>query len=130
VIVIRQHRIFREDLKNNPKVLYIFGDNLHRTGMGGQAKEMRGEPNAFGFATKRRPSHGELEDYFHDGEADVPGLLAAEYARLVYEITTHFCPIAVVIPSDGIGTGLALLHRYAPETLKTINNMLNQLEKF
>ena len=53
--VIYQKRICRDDLRRNPNAVYIFGDNEARTGLGGQAREMRGEPNAMGIATKRSP---------------------------------------------------------------------------
>jgi len=56
MIIIKQHKIYRKDLKNNPDVLYLFGDNLVQKGFGGQAKEMRGEPNAEGIPTKKLPS--------------------------------------------------------------------------
>jgi hypothetical protein len=54
-MIIYQKYIKREDLRANPTVLYVFGDNEARTGLGGQAKEMRGEPNAVGIATKASP---------------------------------------------------------------------------
>lgn len=64
MIILRQTRIYRADLAMNPKVLYVFGDNLERKGFGGQAYEMRGEPNAFGIATKRLASHYFPDSYF------------------------------------------------------------------
>jgi hypothetical protein len=36
---------------------YVFGDNGRRIGFGGQAKEMRGEPNAIGVATEWVPTN-------------------------------------------------------------------------
>jgi hypothetical protein len=36
--------------------IFLFGDNMQRTGLGGQAKEMRNEPNAFGVPTKWKPT--------------------------------------------------------------------------
>ena len=56
-MIIYQKFIYRSDLKANPSVLYLFGDNLQRVGLGGQAKEMRGEPNAVGIATKKAPDN-------------------------------------------------------------------------
>ena len=47
--------ITRDMVKASPQTLFVFGDNLARWGMGGQAKEMRGEPNALGIPTKRAP---------------------------------------------------------------------------
>lgn len=49
--------IKREKVRANPDVLYLFGDNDIRKGFGGQAKEMRGEPNAMGISTKKLPSN-------------------------------------------------------------------------
>ncbi len=45
----------------------MFGDNLVCRGLGGQAKEMRGEPNAVGYPTKRRPSMTSSA-FFDDGD--------------------------------------------------------------
>lgn len=53
--LIYQKMIFRKDLKTNPDKLYVFGDNVERQGLRGQAAEMRGEPNAIGFPTKWFP---------------------------------------------------------------------------
>ncbi|MEC7290450.1 MAG: hypothetical protein VXW22_10215, partial [Pseudomonadota bacterium] len=55
MIILRQHRIYRQDLRANPGTIYVFGDNTERVGLGGQAKEMRGEPNARGIATLWSP---------------------------------------------------------------------------
>ena len=46
-MIIMQYRIYRSDLELNPDILYCFGDNDHREGLGGQAKECRGEKNSF-----------------------------------------------------------------------------------
>lgn len=48
--------ITRQMLRDEPEKLFVFGDNFGRVGFGGQAKEMRGEPNAVGVLTKRFPS--------------------------------------------------------------------------
>ena len=34
--------IRREDVQANPNKIFVFGDNIMREGLGGQAKEMRG----------------------------------------------------------------------------------------
>ncbi len=54
-MIIFQKFIYREDLKTNQGVMYLFGDNDMRVGKGGQAKEMRGEPNAIGIRVKKAP---------------------------------------------------------------------------
>lgn len=120
--------IHRADLVNNPDILYIFGDNLDRTGFGGQAKEMRGEPNAFGIATKRHASHNYPGDFMFDHQIGAPGIIDNEFKEL--ELTLRSCQYrALVIPLDGIGTGLSKLPEYAPKLLEYINQKLKDLEK-
>lgn len=126
MLVLRQYRIYRADLRANPHLLYIFGDNLQRQGMGGQAAEMRGEPNAFGIATKRRPSHGHRDDYFHDDDPAAQLLVKAEFDALEIHLQRHDYK-GIVIPLDGIGTGLSMLPTYAPKLLDYINEKLNEL---
>ena len=47
--------ITREYVRANPDKIFLFGDNLEQRGLGGQAAAMRGEPNAVGIPTKKRP---------------------------------------------------------------------------
>lgn len=124
MLIIRQHRIYRTDLKANPHALYVFGDNLARVGMGGQAKEMRWESNACGIATKRRPTHGNMEDYFHDEDEDVMGILEDEFKQLHHKRRRY---AVLILPSDGIGTGLARLSEFAPNALFYINRKIEEL---
>ena len=127
MLIIKQYRIFRQDIQNNRQVLYVFGDNLERIGFGGQAKEMRGEVNSFGFATKRKVAHGTDDCYFHDGQYDLPEILEEEFKRLCKSIAENDYH-AVVLPLDGIGTGLSKLPEYAPKFLKKINFLLGELK--
>jgi hypothetical protein len=50
--VIRLKHITREMVRADPSTVFVFGDNMARNGLAGQAKEMRGEPNAIGVPTK------------------------------------------------------------------------------
>lgn len=128
MIVFKQNRIYREDLKANPDILYIFGDNLDREGLGGQAGEMRGEPNAFGIATKRGIGHGFPDDYFIDGEDDVIPLLTIEFKELNEYIRKNEYK-AICIPLDGIGTGLSRMPEYAPKALSFIDKQFADVYK-
>lgn len=114
-MIIHQYRIYRQDLQNNPNVLYVFGDNLLEIGSGGQAGEMRGEPNAVGVPTKKRPGMNE-KDFFTDDE------LAEnifEISMKVNRLTKHLkAGGVVVLPSDGIGTGLSQMPERCPKTFK------------
>lgn len=44
--VIKQSWITREDLRANPDIVYVYGDNAAREGLRGLARQMRHEPNA------------------------------------------------------------------------------------
>lgn len=109
--LIYQKRIYRSDLKANPDVFYVFGDNVKRKGLGGQAAEMRGEPNAIGIVTKWAPSLSNGA-FFTD----------ADFAKVSYIINDDLSVIeaalmagkTVVWPLDGIGSGLSMLPQKAP----------------
>lgn len=107
-MIIYQSRIYRADLRNNPEVLFCFGDNAARFGMGGQAKEMRGEPNAIGIATKKNA-------YQCYTDADYDEAVATIEADLIQVRDAIFGGRIIIFPIDGIGTGLAYLEQEAPK---------------
>jgi len=116
--------ISRDDIKTNRTSIFIFGDNDQRSGFGGQAKEMRGEPNAVGIRVKKHPSMN-ANAFYKDSEyknniikidEDINNL-----EKLAYNKT-------IVFPSNGIGTGMAKLNISAPETFRYLTTMLK--EKF
>lgn len=127
MIIFYQHRIYRKDIQANRTILYIFGDNLKRQGFGGQAKEMRDEPNSFGIATKRTPAHNYPEDYFHDTESDVIGIIDNEFDHLHSRIKAEHW-VMICVPLDGIGTGLSRMKEFAPIALEYINQRLKELK--
>ena len=108
MLVLKQKFIYRNDVRVNRTHLFLFGDNMERQGMAGQAKEMRGEPNAFGFATKMGPGM-EPSDFFHDDDPISALYVQDEFVRLTDVVQTQFYE-ALVIPEDGLGSGLARLH--------------------
>ncbi|TFZ54475.1 hypothetical protein E4V01_25170 [Methylorubrum sp. Q1] len=98
-------RITRPMLQAERGTLFVFGDNLQRRGRGGQAAEMRGEPNAVGIPTKRAPSMDDSAfftdadfDDFRDAAAPAFALLRAHAEG----------GGAIVWPADGVGTGLGV----------------------
>lgn len=120
-MIVFQKMVSRQDLRANPSVYYVFGDNTKRTGLGGQAAEMRGEPNAIGVATKWAPGL-DHDDYFsaerHDQQLQILRDDLAVVSRRIAE--GHL----VIWPADGIGTGMAdLAHRW-PEGLRVIEAFL------
>jgi len=119
-----QKWIMRDDLKNNPDVYFLFGDNTIRRGLGGQAKEMRGEPNAIGIATKMTPT-SECNAYFDDMDVMTNCRIIAKDFRKACQMRDmgHM----IVIPADGLGTGLSELPQRAPETNEFLEWMLDLL---
>ena len=118
--VIYQKRICRDDLRRNPNAIYIFGDNEARTGIGGQAREMRGEPNAFGFATKKSP----YEFWSDETYLNNTRVINSDYSKIYRQKV----PIKIlVVPSDGIGTGLAELKIRAPHTFDYLQDQMKHL---
>lgn len=127
--VIYLERITRKDIKNNPDSLFIFGDNDMRQGFGGQAKEMRGEPNSFGIRVKKSPDMYQ-NSFYTDNEynknitkikEDIDNIIVQLTHK--YNVENHKYNV-VVIPSAGIGTGLAQLNVHAPRTAKFLDEYL------
>ena len=125
--VVRTNSIItRENVKANPNTLFLFGDNDTRKGLGGQAKEMRGEPNTIGISTKKYPSNdpssfksdNELEENKRIITQDINKAIAAGKSGKYNKI---------VVPP--IGTGLANLPEKAPQTWEFLQQELNRLEK-
>lgn len=114
--------IKRAMLKAEPEKLFVFGDNFARMGFGGQAKEMRGEPNAVGIPTKRNPTM--LKGAFLRDEdiGEWYRKVGPDIVRLLDE------GIIIVWPTAGIGTGLARLEETAPLIFKKIEALKSILE--
>jgi hypothetical protein len=108
--IVYQKWITRADLRANPDKFYVFGDNVQRKGYGGQAKEMRGEPNAVGVATKWAPTMDEAS-FFQDNSA----CLMMISRELMQVDNLLLAGKTVVVPEDGIGTGLSQLPQRAPK---------------
>lgn len=103
--------ITRNMVQSQPEARFVFGDNLERFGLGGQAASMRGEPNTIGVATKRRPG-ASAADYFKDGERDALAAIDADIDRIVVALSENR---TVFVPMDGLGTGLSELPTRAPD---------------
>lgn len=125
-IFIKQKRIYRADLQANPDILYVFGDNTQRVGMGGQAGEMRGEPNAVGVATKVTPA-ASPGAYFSDSA------YVANCARIDADLEPLEAHLlaggTVVFPLDGIGTGLSEMPERCPKTFTYLETRIKELQQ-
>jgi hypothetical protein len=111
----------KELLQKYPDYLWVFADNLTRTGNGGQAI-IRNETNALGIVTKRLPSHtpdaymtGTDEDYYYVDRdlTTIKNLLSSGST--------------ILFPAAGLGTGLARLQTTAPDLLSYIDSEVSKL---
>ena len=112
--------IKRETLKANPDKIYVFGDNLVHKGLGGMAKEMRGEPNAYGIPTKKEPNN-KSTSFMIDDEYD-------ENVKAIQEAVDLIPDDREIIIPDGIGCGLADLPTKAPKTYAFLSQQLKMLK--
>ncbi len=122
-IVLRKE-ITRTQVQGNPYRYFVFGDNEARTGFGGQARAMRGEPNAIGIRTKRYPGRNP-EDYWTDENYARNCKMIDEDLAKVYEVISE--GDWVVFPADGIGTGRAELETRAPRTYEYLQRRLKTI---
>lgn len=123
--VVRMKWITREFVRNHPDWYFVFGDNYLRLGLGGQAKAMRGEPNSIGVATKWSPDMSKAS--FFTDENDLCELVVQNDLNGIEELLEN--EETVVIPSDGLGTGLSKLDVYAPNLLRHINETIQRYEE-
>jgi len=119
--VITAKRYSREQIMADPESLYVFGDNLQRVGLAGQAAAARYCPNAVGIATLIRPGQPPRAEH----ERDLLYTEAQEKFQLLF--TFLQAGGTVVWPEDGIGTGIANLQVRCPELLEYINERLEWL---
>jgi len=109
--VIHAKRYTRSEICRHRDRLYVFGDNITGTGLGGQAKECRGEPNAVGIPTKWRPMMDDASFFCDEDLPKVKTRIQNEFRVLAHHLSSGG---NIVWPTDGIGTGLAQLESRAP----------------
>lgn len=121
-MLILQSHIYRADLRANPSILYVFGDNVERWGRGGQAAQCRDEPNAVGVATLWSPGR-----FFSDDRAtEQNAIIDKDMAPLFKAVSAGI----VVFPLAGIGTGLADLERQSPATWRHLQFLVAELKSY
>jgi len=105
------------DVKANPDKIFVFGDNTQRTGTGGQA-QIRNNPNAFGIATKLKPTNN-ADAFMSDNNLEAnKNIIDSD----IQKILSQNKPL--VFPKDGFGTGLAKLKEKAPKTYEYLKQRL------
>ena len=122
--LIYQKQITADDLRANPDVLYLFGDNGTRLGLGGQARIMRGKRNTQGILTKWKPRMEEGAFLSDDDFSMATYVIDGDFRRPRQQIQAGG---VVVCPLDGLGTGLADLPTRAPRIMEYIRDHLRTL---
>ena len=110
--------ITRQFIREHPDALFVYGDNMQQRGLGGQAKECRGEPNTLGIPTKWKPTWNP-DAYFSDKDYDevVPTIMV-KFNLLEMKLKQGK---DVYYPKMGIGTGRAELATRAPRIHQKIH---------
>ena len=103
-----------EQCRTNFKTLFVFGDNLMRVGMAGQAI-IREQENAIGIATKKLPSNTS-ESFFLDSEYEDNCKLIDEDIQKVKDYAEEKGLVSVCFPFQGLGTGLSAMQTRCPKT--------------
>lgn len=87
-------------LRENPDIVFVFGDNLIHKGKGGAAS-LRDEPNTYGFITKKYPNNNDSSFY---RPSEYFPVFLRELRKLSNEIRGH--PEKIYLISK-LGSGLA-----------------------
>lgn len=98
--------ITRNMVRDEREKTFVFGDNAKRVGLRGQASAMRGEPNARGVATLYAPG------LYYDASPRALWIVTADLAAVASALSNNR---VVVVPRDGLGTGLARLKDFRPD---------------
>ena len=120
-VIVQEEWFSIQQCIDNPKNVYIFGDNTQRVGEGGQA-QIRRCSNSMGVATKRAPSMND-GSFFNDSINDFVSMfndLITVYGFMHSEAGQDY---TIIFPVDGLGTGLSELPQRSP----FINNQLKLL---
>ena len=124
-MIILKKWITRDFVKSHPNWIFVFGDNELRRGFGGQAKEMRGEPNSLGIRTKKYPSDKYYAFWTDDSYDENIKMINSDL-----ELLKNYLNVSnktIVIPADGIGSGKAKLAIYAPKTNKYLCEKIREI---
>lgn len=109
-----------EICESNPDKIYVFGDNLISSGCGGQAI-IRNCKNAFGIPTKRKPTMNE-DSFFSDSISE----FRVVEKRLQELLALKKSGKKIVFPTDGLGTGFAMMPEKSPRLFEFMNEFIEK----
>lgn len=110
----------------HPGFIYVFGDNLEGTGRGGQAV-IRGQNGAFGIPTKRSPKTTKDAYFGNPANAQEEAAAITRAVDRIIEVAQR-TGMTVVLPADGLGTGLAKLEQKSPKLFAHLQAELARLK--
>lgn len=110
-------------VKNNPHCLFVFGDNDVQKGHGGQAV-IRDLPNAIGIPTKKFPRNWSKDFYRDDDLESNKTKIDIAIGNILMTLSKCKEYTSLVLPKDGLGTGMASLKEKAPKTYDYLNTAI------
>lgn len=122
-IIIQEEFFSVEECSNKSDHLYIYGDNIIHKGAKGQAI-IRYLSNAMGIPTKKFPNN-RPSSYLSDDEYENNCELISESIDRIVKLADSY--VYLVLPANGLGTGLAKLNIVAPQTYKYLNDKIREL---
>lgn len=114
--------VTREQIQNSDAI-WVFGDNLQRSGYGGQAAVCRGLYNTIGIAVKLRPDN--KQSSFMNDEKFLEWVEIIK--RDIDKIETQILKGKTVFIIKRIGEGRAKLPENAPKLFEYLTKKLNHL---
>lgn len=122
-----------EFVKKYPKRLFIFGDNEAGWGTLGQAC-IRPDSNSIGIPTQKRPARGD-DAHWNDSEYERNcNVIDSALIRIIKCLRSRNQDgerlyEGIVLPGDGLGTGLAGLPWRAPKTFKYLKHAIRVMNR-
>jgi hypothetical protein len=108
-------------LRDNPNMVFVFGDNLLHVGKGGAAI-LRDEPNAYGFITKKYPNNNDASFYRPEEYEEV---FEEELSILMISIINNPNKIYLITK---LGAGLANRYHIYEKVIKPGLEVLDAFE--
>ena len=110
------------DCIENPKSLFLFGDNDLKRGKKGQAI-IRDCVNTHGIPTKKFPSNNHDAYYSDDQYDENCKKIIMGFVTMIKKSSDYQ---EIAFPGDGFGTGLAQLGTKAPQTFAFLNTLIER----
>jgi hypothetical protein len=115
------------DVRKHSNYIFIYGDNDQKYGLGGQAI-IRKEPNTHGIPTKKCPNC-EPSSYYSDDDIEENKIKINNAINALLKRLESGYYQGIILPENGLGTGLAKLQKKAPKTFEFLNQRMDEVKK-